>query len=112
MEQVCAAAGAPPAAAKKAPAAAASPKPARTPKPAAKSTKPAKKLSEGYTLDGTPPAGCDVPAVEALLAERVAAKIRKDYATADALQERLLEMGVFCNDRLRTWSGEAPAKKA
>lgn len=92
-------------------AAAEKPRRAKTAKPrAAKSKRPA--LADGYTLAGEPPAGTDVAAVEALLAERVAAKISKDYETADGLQAQLEGMGVFCNDRLMTWSGERPSKKA
>ena len=46
--------------------------------------------------------------VEALLAQRVEAKLKKDYAAADGLQAQLEGMGVFCNDRMRTWSGTRP----
>lgn len=68
----------------------------------------AKPLSDGYSLDGEAPAGVDVASVEKLLADRVAAKLAREYGTADALQEQLEGMGVFCNDRQRTWSGERP----
>lgn len=93
-------------------------RPPLPPKPKAPSTKEsssrgagaAKPLSD-YKLDGTPPAGVDVSVVEKMLAERVDAKKAKDYATADGLQEQLEGMGVYTNDRRRTWSGERPGKK-
>jgi len=71
----------------------------------------AKPLSDGYTLDGEAPSGADVEAIEKLLSARVAAKLAKDYATADGLQAELEGLGVFCNDRLRTWSAERPSKQ-
>jgi len=71
----------------------------------------ARPLKAGYTLDGEPPAGADLPTVEKLLADRVAAKLAKDYETADRLQAELLAMGISTNDRLRTWSGTPSAKQ-
>lgn len=83
--------------------------PARKPRAPRSEGSKARPLSEGYTLDGEPPAGADVAEIEKLLAARVEAKLQKEYATADSIQEQLIGMGVYCNDRLRTWSSEAPA---
>ena len=69
----------------------------------AKNSGRAKPLSEGYTLEGTLPAGVDVAAVEAKLASRVQAKLAKDYDTADKLQVEIEAMGVAVNDRQRTY---------
>ena len=71
----------------------------------------ARPLTDGYSLDGEPPAGADVAAIEKLLAARVAAKIAKDFDTADKLQAELQGMGVYQNDRQRTWSGTPSAKQ-
>ena len=79
------------------------PKPTSAPK-AARAPKKAKPLSEGYALSGELPDGFDAAPVEALLAERVAAKLGKDYALADQLQANIEALGVFVNDRTRTWS--------
>ena len=45
----------------------------------------------------------DVEAVEALLEQRAEAKKERDYDTSDALQAQLKEMGVYIDDRKRTW---------
>ena len=79
--------------------------------PRAGSGSKAKPLTDGYTLSGEPPAGADVAAIEKLLAERVEAKLARDFDKADGLQATLVEMGVFCNDRMRTWSSEPAAKQ-
>jgi len=93
------------------PRATAAPKAPKAPKKAASGGGKARPLTAGYTLDGEPPAGVDLPAVEKLLADRVAAKLAKDYETADRLQAELQAIGVFTNDRLRTWSGTRSAKQ-
>lgn len=64
----------------------------------------AKPLKAGYELKGELPAGYDAAPVVALVNERVAAKIARDFAKADALQEQLVGMGVRLDDRRRTWS--------
>jgi len=86
------------------------PKAAPTPK-AARAPKKAKPLSEGYTLRGALPDGFDAAPVEALLAQRVAAKLAKDYTLADQLQTDIASLGVFVNDRTRTWGTEEPKKR-
>ena len=102
-------------------AAAAEQKEAAAKRPARKGSKPrapragsgskAKPLTDGYTLSGEPPAGADVAAIEKRLAERVEAKLARDFDKADGLQATLVEMGVFCNDRMWTWSSEPAAKQ-
>ena len=64
----------------------------------------ARPLKAGYELKGELPAGYDAAPVVALVNERVAAKIARDFAKADALQEQLVGMGVRLDDRRRTWS--------
>jgi len=71
----------------------------------------AKPLRDGYSLKGEPPTGIDIGTIEQLLAERVAAKLAKEYGQADALQAQLEGMGVCCNDRQRTWSAEPPREQ-
>ena len=71
-----------------------------TPK-ASKASRPA--ADRSYKLKGTPPAGVDISAVEELLSRRMQAKKDKAYDTADALQAELKEMGVWVNDKARTW---------
>ena len=56
-----------------------------------------------YALEGALPAGVDADAVAALMARRAAAKRDKDYATADQLQDELISMGIFINDRTRQY---------
>lgn len=70
----------------------------------------AKKLGE-YALEGEAPAGVDLAMVEKMLSDRVAAKLAKDFDAADKLQEELKGLGVYTNDRLRTWSSEPSAKQ-
>lgn len=66
-----------------------------------------------YTQYGPVPDGFDTDRVEALIAERCAAKAAGEYAKADQLQEALILMGVRLDDRWRTWSSlaalEAPS---
>lgn len=96
-----------------APAEAAAPTPAKAEKktaPRSPRSGGQAKVLDAYTLAGEPPAGADVAAIEALLAKRVEAKRTKDYETADGLQAELEGMGVYCNDRLRTWSGCRPTR--
>ena len=57
----------------------------------------------GYALEGTLPAGVDADVVAALMARRAASKRDKDYATADQLQDELISMGIFINDRTRQY---------
>lgn len=57
-----------------------------------------------FELYGEVPEGIDVAAVEALLAERVEMKKARDYDAADRLQAELVAMGIYVNDRQRTWS--------
>ena len=83
--------------------------PKATPK-AAKDASSVKKLGE-YILSGEAPAGVDLATVEKMLADRVVAKLAKNYAAADTLQEELKGLGVYTNDRQRTWSSEAPSAK-
>merc|ERR1712085_159883 len=56
-----------------------------------------------YTLKGDVPAGVDVAAVEELLARRMNEKKTGDFDAADAIQAELNGMGVFVNDRKKTW---------
>ena len=69
-----------------------------------------------FTLVGAAPAGVDVSAVEALLAQRVECKKARDYDGSDKLQATLLKMGVYVKDRDRTWEAaqwvEAAAEEA
>ena len=44
-----------------------------------------------------------VAAVEEKLARRVELKRSRDFEAADALQAELLAMGIWLNDRQRTW---------
>jgi len=57
----------------------------------------------GYTLKGEPPADVDQGAVEGMLARRLEAKRAKDFDGADAIQDSLNAMGVFVNDKKKTW---------
>lgn len=63
----------------------------------------------GFTLKGQPPEGVDVSAVEAILAKRRDAKKSKDFEAADELQAELLAMGVYVDDKKRTWSAARQA---
>uniref|UniRef100_A0A7S0DUT6 Cysteinyl-tRNA ligase anticodon binding domain-containing protein n=1 Tax=Phaeocystis antarctica TaxID=33657 RepID=A0A7S0DUT6_9EUKA len=56
-----------------------------------------------YTLKGEVPAGVDVAAVEDMLARRMNEKKTGDFDAADAIQAELNGMGVFVNDRKKTW---------
>ena len=58
---------------------------------------------KAFELKGAAPEGVDVAVVEAMLAKRVDAKKVKDWATSDELQGELLKMGVYVNDKTRTW---------
>jgi len=53
---------------------------------------------------GRLPTGFDAAPVEALIAKRARARLRKHYSEADRLQRRILRMGVKLDDRRRTWS--------
>ena len=65
-----------------------------------------------YRLKGEPPEGVDVTAVESMLARRVEAKKSRQFDAADALQSELLAMGVWVNDKQKTWeeAGTPPPK--
>lgn len=63
-----------------------------------------------FTLSGPAPEGVDVAAVEAMLEQRIRCKKAKDFDGSDKLQAELLNMGVYINDRERTWE-EAQWKK-
>jgi len=64
----------------------------------------ARSLKAGYELKGDIPEGFDGGAAEQMVMERQQAKIARDFATADELQAKLIAMGVFLDDRRRTWS--------
>jgi len=64
----------------------------------------AKAPNGGYTLTGAAPDGVDVDAVNAILAKRRDAKKAKDFASADEMQAELSAMGVWVDDKKRTWS--------
>ena len=53
-----------------------------------------------------PPAGVDVARVEALIADRRAARAAKDWAASDRIRDELLGMGVAVKDGKdgTTWS--------
>jgi len=61
---------------------------------------------KAFSLKGPPPEGVDVAEVEAMLAKRVTAKKARDYEMSDALQAELLQMGVYVNDKQRTWEAK------
>jgi hypothetical protein len=60
-----------------------------------------------YSLYGPLPPGFDARKVEHLLADRCAAKAKRDFGAADALQDQLVALGVRIDDRWRTWSHAA-----
>jgi len=64
----------------------------------------AKPLKAGYSLKGKVPEGFDGAAAEALVTERTAAKIARNFDKADELQVQIVAMGVRLDDRRRTWS--------
>ena len=47
--------------------------------------------------------GVDEAAVHAMLAERLQAKLHKNYARADVIREELRGMGVSVDDGAKTW---------
>ena len=47
--------------------------------------------------------GMDVSEIDAILAERLQCKFRRDFQRADALQEELFSMGVRVHDGLKLW---------
>ena len=53
---------------------------------------------EWFTAIGSGTGDIDADAVDALIAERIAAKADKDYARADAIREQLSGMGVVLED--------------
>ena len=61
-----------------------------------------------YELFGKVPDETDVAAIQALVDQRAAAKLSKDYDAADEIRIRLKEtMGVTVRDDLRTWHVKA-----
>ena len=56
-----------------------------------------------YVLKGRAPAGVTIAAVDEMLARRVEMKKARDFDAADAIQAELLAMGVWVNDKQRTW---------
>ena len=48
--------------------------------------------------------------VASLLERRVGAKLKRDYEQADGLQAEIRAMGVFIDDRRRTWKVESTAR--
>jgi len=65
-----------------------------------------------YTLDGALPAGTDEAAVTKLVERRAEAKLKRDFAAADALQHEILSLGVGVNDKTLTFfAGGQGAKK-
>lgn len=57
----------------------------------------------GFLPSGDLPQGLDVAAVDALLARRAAARKEMDYDTADALQAELKALGLYVDDKKRTY---------
>lgn len=57
-----------------------------------------------FRLYGRLPSGFDRVPVEALIAKRASARLKKHYSEADRLQRRIQRMGVKLDDRRRTWS--------
>lgn len=62
-----------------------------------------------YVVKGAAPAGVDTAAVQELLARRVVMKKARDFDAADAIQAELLAMGVWVNDKTRTWEASIAA---
>lgn len=56
-----------------------------------------------YELYGEVPEGFDSAKASALVDERAACKLSKDYARADEVREECLKMGVKIRDDYRTW---------
>jgi len=72
---------------------------------ARRNVKKAKPLSAGYEMGDVPLlAGMDQTEIADLVGQRVEAKKKRDFKTADALQDQLLSMGIRCDDRRRTWN--------
>jgi hypothetical protein len=57
-----------------------------------------------YTLYGSLPPDFDAAPIEALIARRVTARLKKHYSEADRLQTRILRLGVKLDDPRKTWS--------
>jgi uncharacterized surface protein with fasciclin (FAS1) repeats len=84
------------------------PSPAPAPvqkKVGAQPRKPAAKIDKKgpYILYGELPSGFDAATATQLLFARQEAKIAKQYAAADAIRDKLTEMGVTVRDDLHTW---------
>ena len=62
-----------------------------------------KKPTPAYRLEGDAPAGVDMAAVKDILGKRIEAKKTRDFDAADELQKELLNMGIYVNDKLRTY---------
>ena len=53
---------------------------------------------EWFTATGSGAGGMNAEAIDALIAERIAAKKSKDYARADEIRDQLSGMGVLLED--------------
>ena len=53
----------------------------------------------------------DVGRVESLIAERAELRAAKDFAAADAIQDRLKAMGITLKDKQQQWVVDGPKKK-
>ena len=52
----------------------------------------------------------DMPAVTKLLEARIDARRKRDYTAADTLRKDLQDMGIFVDDKERTWSMQRPQR--
>jgi len=57
----------------------------------------------GYVLKGDAPPGLDMDAARAIFAKRAEAKRARDFDTADVFQAELRQMGIYVDDRKKTW---------
>jgi len=49
-------------------------------------------------------------AVTKLLEARIDARRKRDYAAADSLRKDLQDLGIFVDDKERTWSMQRPQR--
>ena len=52
----------------------------------------------------------DMAAVTKLLEARIDARRKRDYAAADSLRKDLQDLGIFVDDKERTWSMQRPQR--
>jgi cysteinyl-tRNA synthetase len=65
----------------------------------------------GYTrAEGDVGGEVDLEAVTALLNERIEARRKRDYPQADSLRKSLQDIGVYVDDKERTWSTVRPQR--